>query len=194
MADRDDQSPLRVVDRRWWARGETDEAVEEVGVRKPTYVEDLERRLADQAAQLQSVLTDQRRVADEFDNVKQRMRRDTTREVERARRAILAEMLEVVDNLDRAIAAARGASASSESLLTGVELVRDQFLAKLAMFGVTRFASQGQPFDAARHEAVSMVAVEDPGLDGTVASVLTEGYTIGDELLRPARVVVGKTA
>jgi len=191
MADRDDQSPLRVVDRRWWARGETDEAVEEVGVRKPTYVEDLERRLADQAAQLQSVLTDQRRVADEFDRVKQRMRRDTAREVERARRAIVAEMLEVIDNLDRAIAAARGVSASGESLLTGVELVRDQFLSKLAIFGVTRFASQGQPFDAARHEAVSMVAVEDPALDGTVASVLTEGYAIGDELLRPARVVVG---
>jgi molecular chaperone GrpE len=191
MADRDD-SPVRVVDRRWWARGETDESAEEVGVRKPTYVEDLERRLADQAAQLQSALSDRRRVADEFDSIKQRIRRDTAREVDRARRAILAELLDVVDNLDRAIAAARASSASGESVLTGVELVRDQFLAKLAAFGVARFASQGQPFDAARHEAVSMIPVEDPVLDETIVSVLTEGYTIGEELLRPARVVVGK--
>ncbi len=194
MADRDDYPPVRVVDRRWWARGETDESGEEVAVRKPTYVEDLERRLADQTAQLQSALTDRRRVADEFDAVRQRMRRDTAREVERSRRAIFSELLEVVDNLDRAVAAARDRTSSGESLLTGVELVRDQFLAKLAAFGVSRFASQGQPFDAGRHEAVSMVAVDDPALDETVVSVLTEGYTIGDELLRPARVVVGKTA
>jgi molecular chaperone GrpE len=194
MADRDDDPPVRVVDRRWWARGETDESGEEVAVRKPTYVEDLERRLADQTAQLQSALTDRRRVADEFDAVRQRMRRDTAREVERSRRAIFSELLEVVDNLDRAVAAARDRTSSGESLLTGVELVRDQFLAKLAAFGVSRFASQGQPFDAGRHEAVSMVAVDDPALDETVVSVLTEGYTIGDELLRPARVVVGKTA
>ena len=192
MADRDDESPIRVVDRRWWARGEIDESGEEVGVRKPTYVEDLERRLADQTAQLQSALTDRRRVADEFDAVRQRMRRDTAREVERARRAILSDLLEVVDNLDRAVAAARDKTSSGESLLTGVELVRDQFLAKLAAFGVSRFASQGQPFDAGRHEAVSMVEVDDPALGETVVTVLTEGYTIGDELMRPARVVVGK--
>ena len=197
MAERDDQSPIRVVDRRWWARGDTEESVDEVGVRKPTYVEDLERRLADQTAQLQAALTERRRVADEFDAVRQRMRRDTAREVDRARRAILAELLDVVDNLDRAIAAARGTSGagtSAESLVTGVELVRDQFLAKLAAFGVTRFASQGQPFDAARHEAVSMMPVENPAQDETVVSVVTEGYTIGDELLRAARVVVGKAA
>jgi molecular chaperone GrpE len=192
MADRDDPSAIRVVDRRWWARAETDESVEETGVRKPTYVEDLERRLADQSTELQSALTERRRAADEFDNVKQRMRRDTAREVERARRAILAELLDVVDNLDRAIAAARGTT-SAESVVTGVELVRDQFLAKLASFGVTRFASQGQPFDAARHEAVSAAPVDDPALDETVVSVVTEGYTVGGELLRPARVVVGKS-
>jgi molecular chaperone GrpE len=192
MAERDDQPPVRVVDRRWWARGDAEESDAEVGVRKPTYVEDLERRLADQAAQLQSVLAERRRAADEFDSVRQRMRRDTARDVERARRAILAELLDVVDNLDRAIAAARAGSDSGEMLLAGIELVRDQFLAKLAAFGVTRFNSQGQPFDATRHEAVSMVPVEDAALDDMVVSVVTEGYTIGDELLRAARVVVGR--
>src|SRR5436190_12969471 len=170
MAERDDPSPVRVVDRRWWARADAEESGDEVGVRKPTYVEDLERRLADQAAQLQSVLAERRRVADEFDAVKQRMRRDAAREVERARRAILTELLDVMDNLDRAIAAARAAADSDEMLLAGIELVRDQFLAKLAAFGVTRFHSQGQPFDATHHEAVSMVPVENPALDETVVS------------------------
>jgi len=192
MAEGDDQPPVRVVDRRWWARGDAEESDAEVGVRKPTYVEDLERRLADQAAQLQSVLAERRRAADEFDSVKQRMRRDTARDVERARRALLAELLDVVDNLDRAIAAARAASDSGEMLLAGIELVRDQFLAKLAAFGVTRFNSQGEPFDATLHEAVSMVPVEDAALDDTVVSVVTDGYRIGDELLRAARVVVGR--
>jgi len=192
MANHDDPSSLRVVDRRWWARGETDEAAEEAGVRKPTYVEDLEQRLADQAAQLQAALADRRRIAEEFDAVRQRLRRDASREVEQSRRAVLAELLEVVDNLDRAIAAARGSAASAGSVVTGVEHVRDQFLAKLASFGATRFVAQGQPFDAGRHEAVAAVPVDDPALDETVVSVVTEGYTIGDDLLRSARVVVGK--
>ena len=192
MADRDDQSPLRVVDRRWWARGETDEAVEEVGVRKPTYVEDLERRLADQAAQLQSVLTDQRRVADEFDSVKQRMRRDTAREVERARRAILAEMLEVVDNLDRAIEAA-GRSATPDALLQGVEMVRRQFLSKLEGLGVKRIETEGASFDPVKHEAVSAVPAANPEDDGRVVGVVRHGYTIGDDVLRPAAVAVAKS-
>ena len=84
---------MRVVDRRWWARAESGDTTDEGGARKPTYVEELERRLTDQAAQLQTALADYRRSADEFDQVKARMRRDGAREVERAKRAVLAELL-----------------------------------------------------------------------------------------------------
>jgi molecular chaperone GrpE len=193
------EAPVRVVDRRWWARKDGDDAVEAGGARKPSYVEDLERQVAEQGAQLQAFSVEHRRSLDEFEQVKARIRRDVTREVERGKRAVLAELLEVVDNLDRAILAARpgppsGAVADDAigSLARGVELVRDQFLAKLAAFGVTRVAAVGLPFDAARHEAVTTTPVHDRALDGTVVAVTREGYAIGEEMLRPASVVVGR--
>jgi molecular chaperone GrpE len=184
---------IRVVDRRWWARGESDDTAEETRDRKPTVVEELEQRLADAQVQLQDVLTEHRRATDEFEQVKVRIRRDVTREVERGRRVVLVEMLEVADNLDRAITAARAAANpdASETLLRGVELARDQFLARLESFGVKRLPALGQPFDPQMHEAVSMAPVADPEQSGLVIAIAKEGYSIGEELLRPASVVVG---
>jgi molecular chaperone GrpE len=77
-------------------------------------------------------------------------------------------------------------------LLRGVELVRDQFLAKLEALGVRRVDALGQPFDATSHEAVSVAPVTDETQDGRVVAVTREGYAIGEELLRPASVVVGR--
>ena len=185
---------MKVVDRRWWAReSAAEDEVEEARDRKPTVVEELEQRLADAHEQLQTVLTEHRRATDEFEQVKARIRRDVGREVERARRGLLVEMLEVADNLDRAISAAQNAGAigSSETLLRGVELVREQFLSKLESFGVRRIQALGTVFDPSVHEAVSMAPVSEPMQNGLIVAVAKEGYAIGDELLRPASVVVG---
>jgi molecular chaperone GrpE len=186
---------MRVVDRRWWARSDSndDEGAEEARERKPTVVEDLEQRLAEAHEQVQAVLAEHRRTAEEFEQVKGRLRRDAAREAERGRRSILVEMLEVADNLDRAIGAARSTSNTdaSETLLRGVELVRDQFLAKLGAFGVHPVPALGERFDPTLHEAVSMAPVADASQDGLIVAIAKQGYTIGDEVLRPASVVVG---
>lgn len=185
---------VKVVDRRWWARSEsTESSAEDTRERKPTVVEDLEQRLTESQERLQAVLIEHRRSAEEFEAARVRMRRDVAKEVERGRRTVLAELLDVVDNLDRAIAAARRSNMTdaSETLLRGVELVHEQFLAKLHGFGVSRLEAVGQPFNPELHEAVSLVPVNAPEQDGLVVSVLKEGYTIGDELLRPASVAVG---
>lgn len=193
MADDQKESGVRVVDRRWWARGESAEPSDDV-VRRPKVVEDLEQRLAEATAQLQSVLGEHRRAAEEFERVRQRMRGESAREVERGRRAVLVEMLEVLDNLDRAVSAARGAEASTGTLLAGIELVRAQFLAKLRTFGVAPVPTLGEPFDPVRHEAVSTLTVGDAMNAGLIVDVIKEGYAIGEELLRPACVVVGVAA
>jgi molecular chaperone GrpE len=185
---------VRVVDRRWWARGDADPSdTQDSRERKPTVVEDLEQRLTESQERLQAVLAEHRRATDEFEQVKARMRRDVAREVERGRRTVLADMLEVLDNLDRAIDAARGTpnTDASETLLRGVELVRNQFLSRLESFGVVRIRALGEPFDPQVHEAVSMAPAADPSAAGTVIAVAKEGYAIGGELLRPASVVVG---
>jgi molecular chaperone GrpE len=194
MSEHDKDPALRVVDRRWWARSEEDRA-EAAASTKPTYVEDLEQRVADAAAQLQTYMVEHKRAIDEFEQVKARMRRDVAKEVERGKRQVIAELLEIVDNIDRAIAAVDetpGASQHAvEKLAHGVRLVRDQFLAKLQGFGVVRVPSLGERFDATRHEAITITPVPTPEQDGVVVSVVKEGYAVGDELLRPAGVVVG---
>jgi molecular chaperone GrpE len=187
--------PLRVVDRRWWAQSEgaaDATASEAERERKPSYVEDLEQQLADRSAQLQAIAAEHRRAMEEFEQAKARIRREVARDVERGRRAIVADLLEVLDNLDRAIGAARDSDVKADSLLRGVELVRDQFLAKLEALGVRRVDALGQRFDVTSHEAVSMAPVTDETQDGRVVAVTREGYAVGDELLRPASVVVGR--
>jgi molecular chaperone GrpE len=188
---------MRVIDRRWWARSDSndDAGAEGTRDRKPTVVEELEQRVADAQQQVQAVLAEHRRAAEEFEQVKVRLRRDGAREVESGRRSILVEMLEVADNLDRAISAARSTSnRGAETLLRGVELVRDQFLARLEAFGVHPVQALGEPFDPTRHEAVSTAPVADPSQHGLIVAIAKQGYTIGDELLRPASVVVGAHA
>jgi molecular chaperone GrpE len=188
------ENQVRVVDRRWWARQDAEEPADEGGARKPSYVEDLERQVAEQGAQLQKYLAEHRLALHEFEQVKSRIRRDVSREVERGKRALLGELLEVVDNLDRALSAAQVTDTSQDAaanIARGVELVREQFLAKLAGFGVRRVDPLGQPFDATQHEAVTTTPV-DAAQDGVIVAVVKPGYTIVDEILRPASVVVGR--
>ena len=86
------EEPLRVVDRRWWARAQSDAATAEPEPerdRKPSYVEDLERQLADKTAQLQAIAAEHRRALDEFEQAKLRIRREVAREVERSKRAVV---------------------------------------------------------------------------------------------------------
>ena len=84
---------VRVVDRRWWARDAAAEDADQARLRKPTYVEELEQRLADMQAQLQAVAAERRQSADEFEQAKARIRREVSRDVERGKRAIITELL-----------------------------------------------------------------------------------------------------
>jgi len=190
---------VKVVDRRWWAQqGQTPDtagATAEEGWQpeKPSYVQELERRLAEQERLAQEYLAKYRAAAREFEESRARLRKEQAREVERARRTFLADLLEVADNLDRAIDAARS-SASAEAVLAGVEMVRRQFLGKLEAIGVRRLEAEGARFDPSQHEAVTVVPTSDPAQDGVIVGTIAPGYAIGDEVLRPARVAVARLA
>ena len=197
MADKDYEIPVKVVDRRWWVNQDQqgESAAATSPSLKPTYVEELERQLAEKDKQLQDAIARYRQASAEFDESRLRLRREIAKDIERARRELLSELLDVVDNLDRALDAARSNSQAGnlEALLQGVDLVRRQFLSKLEGFGVRRIEAEGQPFDPALHEAISAVP-GPPDQDGVVAGVIRHGYRIGDEVLRPAAVAVLKAS
>ena len=193
-SDKEHEIPVKVVDRRWWANADASSSSSESAATslKPTYVEELEQKVAEKDKQIQEYLTKYRQASSEFDEMRLRLRREISKDVERARRDVISELLEVLDNLERAVDAARS-SASSETLLQGVDMVRRQFLSKLEGLGVKTIDSADARFDPALHEAVSTVPAATPEQDGKVIGVVRQGYRIGDEVLRPAAVAVAKS-
>ena len=194
MSDKEHEIPVKVVDRRWWARPVAEDAPAAADdtpsvFEKPTYVQELEQQLADKNEQLQEYVNAVHEAQREFEAMRARVRKDAARDAELSRRAVFADLLEVVDNLDRAVAAAR-AGGNAEQLVQGVELVRQQFLHKLAGYGITRIEPLGEPFDPSRHDAVTTLPPTDQYGEGIVAGVAAPGYLIGEDVLRPAAVAV----
>ncbi len=100
---------------------------------------------------------------------------------------LASDLLNVIDNFERALEAAKASGASS--IVDGLELVHRQLLEALAKNGVEPIAAQGQTFDPAVHEAITqMPSAEHP--EGTVARDLGRGYKLHDRVLRPSRVAV----
>lgn len=127
----------------------------------------------------------------EIDAASSRMASASAKELEQRTRKLLESFLPVVDDLDRAIAAAKS-RAESADVAEGLDLVRRSFLARLGQFGVTHAPALGAQFDPQRHDAVATVPVTDAAQDGRVIDVMREGYLIGEDTLRPASVAVGK--
>ncbi len=171
------------------------EAAEEEAPQDPRDVEiaNLHGQLAEQLEMVNSIKRQHGEAIAEFNSARTRLKREVNREVQNSLKSLIGELLETVDNLDRAIDAA-GTKGDEGELLTGVTMVRDQFLTKLGNCDVKRVLALGTPFNPNQHEAISMVPVADPEQDGTVVAVITEGYTINGEVLRAALVAVGQCA
>ncbi len=126
----------------------------------------------------------------------QNARRRAEQEIDRARKFALerfaGELLPMVDNLERALAAASGESDEARAVREGLELTRKGLLDSFLRFQIERVAPQpGEPFDPNLHEAMTMLPSPDMA-PNSVLEVMQAGYTLGGRLLRPARVVVSK--
>ncbi len=187
-------------DRRWWVPSEYQDQAEgpaqaraEESSRAEAPAADrvaaLEAELADRDSRLREALAREREATREVDLARQRLERDARKEIERSRRELVVALLPVLDDLDRAIAAARERG-EAESLTTGVEHVRSGFLDRLRAFGVERFDPTGEPFDPTRHEAVYAVAASDLHRSGLIVKTLRPGYVTDGETIRPAQVIV----
>lgn len=129
------------------------------------------------------------RLADEVAKIEARLARESERDLARRTRAVLVDLIAVLDDLERALAAGRR-EAQGTPLLAGIELVERNFLAALARHGVTRIEALGAPFDPALHEGVSLVPATGGTPPGRVVAVLRSGYRMGEELIRAATVVI----
>ncbi|MDZ7782789.1 MAG: nucleotide exchange factor GrpE [Halioglobus sp.] len=126
----------------------------------------------------------------------QNVARRAEQDVEKARKFALerftAELLPVVDNLERALQAASGEDAAVQPIAEGVELTLKSFLDALGKFNIEVVDPEGEPFDPNLHQAMSVVE-NDEVEPNTVISVVQRGYTLNGRLVRPAMVMVSKS-
>jgi molecular chaperone GrpE len=129
------------------------------------------------------------RTAAEFDNYRKRVDRERRDLADYTAADVVSEMLPIVDNLERALAAA----SEADPLRKGVELIHKQMVDLLRKRGVKTIEALGADFDPRFHQAV----IHEPSSEhreGEVIEELQRGYLLGDRLLRPAMVKVAKGA
>jgi molecular chaperone GrpE len=130
------------------------------------------------------------RAVAELDNVRKRARRDVGAAEARGIGKLARELLPALDNFERALAAAEAQPENRDHHLTdGIRLVQSELLGALARVGIMPVSPKGERFDPHRHEAVAQQPV-DGAEPGTIVEVYSAGYTYGDDVLRPAKVVV----
>jgi molecular chaperone GrpE len=190
---------IRVTDRRRVYlddEGESGATSAEAPSLKPKYVEELEARTREAE---QKVLDVQSRFEQlraelqrETDETRQRLNRSADERARGEKVAFISALLPVADNLQRALASS-AAGSSIEAVLDGVRGTLSSFENALASAGVEPLVAVGAKFDPELHEAVDTIEVE-PERDGEVTAEYSRGYKMGDRLLRPARVQVGRAA
>ena len=192
------QDELRVTDKRrvYIDADGSEQSNEEVETPnlKPKYVEELEART--QAAERQVQDVQQR-----FDRLREQLQRETDETRRRLNRSaderaanenakFVTDFLPVLDDLERAIDAV-SENAPREAVLEGIRSIANRVQNALANAGVEPVAAVGETFDPELHEAVD-TGEADAEMDGKVISEYSRGFRMGDRLLRPARVKVGR--
>jgi molecular chaperone GrpE len=169
--------------------GGTSEAEGSGGADQADQVEqDFDALLADTQRERDEYLDLAQRTKADFENFRRRMTAEVQAASVRGKAALAREVIDAVDNLERALAA-RGER--PDDLAAGVEMVLRGLRETLSRHGVEAIDPAGEKFDPTLHEALSTVALEGAE-PGTVAEVLQKGYKLDQQLIRPARVVVSE--
>jgi molecular chaperone GrpE len=155
--------------------------------------QDFDTLLAEAERQRDEYLDLAKRTKADFENFRKRMTAEVQASAARGKGELLREVVPVLDDLERAIQAAGldPEGDSEDGLAHGVLLVFRSLRDSLGRNGVEAVDPKGEKFDPMAHEALSMQPVEGTE-SGIVVEVLQKGYRLGDQLVRPARVVVSE--
>jgi molecular chaperone GrpE len=195
-----DKDELRVTDKRriYLDPDESEQVNEEVEQPslKPKYVEELEARTQAAERQVQDVRARFEQLREqlqrETDETRQRLNRSADERAAMEKAKFITTFLPVLDDLRRAIDAV-SENAPREAVLEGIRSIATSVENALTSAGAEPVAAVGETFDPELHEAVD-TADADPEMDGKVISEYSRGFRMGDRLLRPARVRVGRAA
>ncbi|KLI53258.1 nucleotide exchange factor GrpE [Brachyspira hyodysenteriae] len=130
----------------------------------------------------------------EAENIRKRTAKEKADSIKRANKGLLLSLLTFMDNFERALKAGeQDSNVQGSEYYKGIELIHKQFIDFMHDNGVSEIESLGEEFDPNVHEALTMIEVPDIDKE-KVVEVYAKGYKLNDELLRTAKVVVGKPA
>ena len=164
-------------------QNQTEDPLEEAIAR----VQELEAQLAETAKKEQDLLL---RTRAEIDNIRRRTEQDVEKAHKFALEKFAKDVLNTIDNLERALATPRNAEDESvKALFDGVELTLKELLATVARFGVEPVGAVGETFNPDLHQAISMQSTD--GFErNQITTVLQKGYLLNGRVIRPAMVMV----
>lgn len=163
---------------------EQTEAVQEDGGQEVE--QDLDALLSEAQQQRDEYLELAKRTKADFENYRKRVAADVQAAAARGKAEVAREVIDAVDNLERALEAG---GESGDGLASGVEMVLGGLRETLKKHGIEAVDPTGEKFDPNQHEALSTMPVEGAE-SGEVVEVMQKGYRMGEQLIRPARVVV----
>ena len=159
------------------AKDETGETIEQQLVKAQTTIKDYWEQMM--------------RLRAEIENNRKRAERDVENAHKYALKNFVENLLPVIDSMDMGQTAATADNATLESILEGSALTVDMFVQVLQRNGLEQVDPLGEKFDPERHQAISMIDVED-AKSNTVVEVMQKGFLLNDRLIRPAMVVVAR--
>lgn len=156
-------------------------------------IEAFEKKLETVTAEKQDVFEQLQHISADYANFQKRTPKQIADSVAYEKKAILRSMLSSVDNFEHALshASSAGGEETLDNLIKGIQLVFDHMMDALKGHGVKRIEALNQPFDPNLHEAM-MRRSEPDKEDNTVLEVYQAGYLMGEQVLRPSKVIVNK--
>ncbi|MBI4664808.1 MAG: nucleotide exchange factor GrpE [Nitrospinae bacterium] len=159
--------------------------------RVPTYVEELNRKIAENDERLKEYIAAYKEKMADMDQVRKRLEADVENRSRQRFGDLVAELLPIVDDFDRAIESASKGS-SSQDMAEGLARLREGMMKALVNRGLKTIQCAGEPFNPETAQAVSVAPVDDEAQDNMVLEQLASGYIYEGRVLRPALVRVGK--
>jgi len=185
-------SEFKVFDRRFWASEDTVQEDAEERSEVPSYVEQLQRQVAEKDKQLREYIAAYKReVVENLEQTKARLERDAEQKARGVRGEMAGPMMEILETLERSIAVSE-TSTDVDALREGMKMVHLLLMQKLKDLGLDRIETVGKPFDPAIHEAVAVVRAADPSQDNVVINELSPGFILEGRVVRAPKVQVAK--
>jgi molecular chaperone GrpE len=187
MTEKDKERDEGTVDRRASSRMGGDDAPDEAAVEEAEDIETLKTRVEEEKSKAESYLANWQRAAADYQNLKRRAEKEREEYGRLATAALVINILPLLDDMERALQSV-DIRLAGLTWVDGIRLIYRKFQAVLEAAGVNEIKAEGETFDPNVHEAV----MYGEGEEGKVVAEIQKGYRLGERVIRPAMVVVGK--